>query len=66
MVKAFVVRAILVTAAAVVLHGLVLLAQSVTPPGKFIPTEQWQKELAENKPTLGIVAGQPRGWYRTS
>lgn len=40
------------------MHGLGLLAQIVTPPGKFIASAQWKKELDENRPTLGIVAGQ--------
>jgi mannose-6-phosphate isomerase-like protein (cupin superfamily) len=43
---------------AVLVHGIVLLAQTVTPPGKYISAEQWQRELDASKPALGIVAGQ--------
>jgi oxalate decarboxylase/phosphoglucose isomerase-like protein (cupin superfamily) len=43
---------------AALVHGLVLLAQTVTPPGKFIPTAEWQHDLDASKPSLGIVAGQ--------
>ena len=43
---------------AALVHGVVFFAQSVTPPGKYISTEQWQKELNANQSSLGIVAGQ--------
>jgi mannose-6-phosphate isomerase-like protein (cupin superfamily) len=50
----------LVSMAALLVHGLVVLAQmqKETPPGKYTPKAQWQKDLDENKPTLGMVAGQ--------
>lgn len=48
----------LAIAAAALARQLVLVAQTVTPPGKYISTVQWNKELNEDKPALGIVAGQ--------
>jgi mannose-6-phosphate isomerase-like protein (cupin superfamily) len=51
--------ALLVVMAALSLHDLVGMAQGrVTPPGKFIPSAQWKKMLDDDKPALGIVAGQ--------
>jgi mannose-6-phosphate isomerase-like protein (cupin superfamily) len=58
MTKRFVVLTVVPGLAAALVQGLVLYAQSKTPPGKYISTEQWQKELAANTPALGIVAGQ--------
>jgi len=49
---------ILVAVTAGLVQGLIVLAQGTTPPGKYIPSAQWKKELDENKPSLGIVAGQ--------
>jgi len=56
--KRLVLLTILVAASATLVHGLVLLAQAVTPPGKYIPGAQWKKALDDNKPALGRVAGQ--------
>ena len=51
--------ALLMMMAALSLHDLVVMAQgAVTPPGKFIPSAQWKKMLDDDKPALGIVAGQ--------
>jgi hypothetical protein len=47
-----------ILALGILMHGLVLLAQIVTPPGRFIPSAQWKKELDAHQPALGIVAGQ--------
>jgi Cupin len=59
MTKKVLFRALLLIMAALSLHDLVGMAQGVmTPPGKFIPSAQWKKMLADNKPELGIVAGQ--------
>jgi mannose-6-phosphate isomerase-like protein (cupin superfamily) len=44
--------------AAALVQSLVVLAQTVTPPGTYISTDQWRKELDASKPALGIVAGQ--------
>jgi len=56
--KRLMLSTILVAMTAALVHGLVLLAQSVTAPGKYIPSAQWKKELDDNRPALGIVAGQ--------
>jgi mannose-6-phosphate isomerase-like protein (cupin superfamily) len=56
--KRLIASTVILCAAAGLLHGLVLVAQSLTPPGKFIPVVQWQQELDASKPALGIVAGQ--------
>lgn len=56
--KSLVLSTILIAMTAALVHGLVLLAQGVTPPGKYISSAQWKKELDDNKPKLGIVAGQ--------
>jgi mannose-6-phosphate isomerase-like protein (cupin superfamily) len=48
----------LLASAAALVQGLVVLAQTVTPPGRYISAEQWRKDLDANKPALGIVAGQ--------
>ncbi len=58
MSKKFVMLTVFAAVMAALVQGLVLLAQTVTPPGKFIPVAQWQKDLDANKPSLGIVAGQ--------
>jgi mannose-6-phosphate isomerase-like protein (cupin superfamily) len=44
--------------AAALVQGLVVLAQTVTRPGRYISAEQWRKDLDASKPSLGIVAGQ--------
>jgi hypothetical protein len=50
---------VLVVMAALAVHDLVGMAQGrVTPPGKFIPSTQWKKMLDDDKPALGVVAGQ--------
>jgi mannose-6-phosphate isomerase-like protein (cupin superfamily) len=52
-------RALFVVMAALSIHDLVGMAQvAATPPGKFIPSAQWKKMLEDDKPALGIVAGQ--------
>ena len=59
MTKRLAFGALLVVMAALSLHDLVGMAQGrVTPPGKFIPSAQWKKMLDDDKPALGIVAGQ--------
>ena len=58
MSKRLMLPTIQVATTAVLVHGLVLLAQTVTPPGKYISSSQWKKELDDNRPALGIVAGQ--------
>ena len=59
MTKRLLLSAPLVMTAALVLHDLVGVAQAVaTPPGKFIPAAQWKKSLDDDKPALGLVAGQ--------
>ena len=58
MIKRFIAMTILLGVIAALVHGLVLFAQTVTPPGKYIPAEQWHKDLDASTPNLGIVAGQ--------
>ena len=58
MTKKFMVLTIFLGVTAALVHGLVVLAQTVTPPGKYISTAQWHKDLDASKPNLGIVAGQ--------
>ena len=58
MTRKFIVLSIFFGVTAALIHGLVLFAQIVTPPGKYISTEQWQRDLDASKPALGIVAGQ--------
>ena len=59
MTKKVLLSALLVIMAALSLHDLVGMAQSaMTPPGKFISSAQWKKILDDDKPALGIVAGQ--------
>jgi hypothetical protein len=31
---------------------------TATPPGRFIPSAQWKKMLDDDKPALGLVAGE--------
>jgi mannose-6-phosphate isomerase-like protein (cupin superfamily) len=54
----FIVLTIFLGSAAALVQGLVVLPQTVTPPGRYISAEQWRKELDASKPALGIVAGQ--------
>jgi len=54
----FIMPTIFLVVAAALVQGLVVLAQAVTPPGRYISTEQWRKDLDASKPNLGIVAGQ--------
>jgi mannose-6-phosphate isomerase-like protein (cupin superfamily) len=56
--RKFIVLTIFVGVTAALVHGLVLVAQRVTPPGKYISTEQWRRDLDASQPALGIVAGQ--------
>src|SRR6266850_246975 len=59
MTRRLIVGALLVVTAALALHDLVGMAQGVmTPPGKFVASAQWKKMLDDDKPALGIVAGQ--------
>jgi hypothetical protein len=59
MTKRLTLGALLVLMAALSRHDLVGIAQgALTPPGKVIPSAQWKKMLDEDKPALGIVAGQ--------
>ena len=59
MTKRLIFGALLIIMAALSLHDLAGMAQGViTPPGKFIPSAQWKKMLDDDKPELGIVAGQ--------
>jgi hypothetical protein len=59
MTKRLMFAALLVIMAALSLHDLVGMAQgTVTPPGRFIPSAQWKKMLDDDKPALGLVAGQ--------
>lgn len=58
MTKHLILRAMLIASVVSVAHSVVLTEQSATPPGKYIPTAQWIKQLDDNKPSLGIVAGQ--------
>ena len=48
--KNLVVSAILIAMTAALVHGLVLLAQTVTPPGKYISTFSPRNSLEENRP----------------
>jgi hypothetical protein len=51
--------ALLTVMAALSLHDLVGMAQGImTPPGRYIPASQWKKMLDDDKPALGLVAGQ--------
>jgi hypothetical protein len=56
--KKLILCTMLVAMVAVLVHGLVLLAQTVTQPGRYISSAQWKKDLDESKPALGMVAGQ--------
>ena len=57
--KRLIYGALLIVMAALSLHDLVGMAQGVmTPPGTFIPSAQWKKTLDDDKPELGVVAGQ--------
>jgi hypothetical protein len=57
--KRAMVRALLTVMAALSLHDLVGMAQGImTPPGRYIPVSQWKKMLDDDKPALGLVAGQ--------
>ena len=59
MTKRLTYGALLIVMVALSLHDLVGMAQGVmTPPGTFIPSAQWKKTLDDDKPELGIVAGQ--------
>jgi mannose-6-phosphate isomerase-like protein (cupin superfamily) len=59
MTKRLLLGALLVMMAALSVHDFVVMAQAVvTPPGEFIPAAQWRKILDDDKPALGIVAGQ--------
>jgi len=59
MAKRLMFGALLVVMAALSLHDLVGMAQgAVTPPGRFVPSAQWKKILDDDKPALGVVAGQ--------
>ena len=57
--KRLIYGALLIVMAALSLHDLVGMAQGgMTPPGRFIPSAQWKKTLNDDKPELGVVAGQ--------
>ena len=59
MTKRVVLGVLLSVMAALSIHDLVGMAQgAMTPPGRFIPSTQWKKMLDDDKPALGIVAGQ--------
>jgi Cupin domain len=59
MTKRLLLGALLTVMATLSLHDLIGMAQgAVTPPGKYIPSAQWKRMLDDDKPTLGIVAGQ--------
>ena len=59
MAKRSMFGALLAVMAALSLHDLAGFAQSaMTPPGKFVASEQWKKMIDDDKPALGIVAGQ--------
>jgi mannose-6-phosphate isomerase-like protein (cupin superfamily) len=59
MTKKLLFRVLLIIMAALSLDDLVGMAQrAITPPGKFIPSAQWKKMLDDDKPELGVVAGQ--------
>ena len=55
--KRLLLSTLLVATTAALVHGLVLLAQVVTPSGKFTPSSQWRKEL-DGQTGPGIVAGR--------
>jgi hypothetical protein len=57
--KRTIVGALLTVMAALSLHDLVGMAQGImTPPGRYIAVSQWKKILDDDKPALGLVAGQ--------
>lgn len=58
MMKNMLMLALVLAAAAAVGRQVHLMAQAVTPPGKYISVAEWTKALDDNNPTLGIVAGQ--------
>lgn len=59
MTKRLMFGSLLVMMAALSLHDLVGMAQGlVTRPGRFVPSAQWKKSLDDDKPALGVVAGQ--------
>src|SRR5262245_46950066 len=59
MMKRLTLGVLLLVMAALAVHDLVGIAQGrVTPPGKFISSTEWKKMLDDDKPALGIVAGQ--------
>ena len=59
MTKRLLLGALLTVMATLSLHDLIGMAQGVvTPPGKYIPSAQWKMMLDDDKPALGIVAGQ--------
>ena len=59
MTKKLTFGALLVIMAALSLHDLVGIAQGTrTPPGRFVPSAEWNRMLEADKPQLGIVAGQ--------
>lgn len=59
MMKRLTWRALLTVMAALSLHDLAGMAQSAdTPPGKYVPAARWKRMLDDDKPALGIVAGQ--------
>ena len=59
MTKRLIVGALLTVLVALSLHDRVGMAQvAMTPPGKFISSAQWKKIIDDDKPALGIVAGQ--------
>jgi mannose-6-phosphate isomerase-like protein (cupin superfamily) len=51
-------RGIAVTISGALLYGLVLFAQTATPPGKYISKEQWQKDLDASRSGLGVGASE--------
>jgi mannose-6-phosphate isomerase-like protein (cupin superfamily) len=54
----------LILGTVLILAGVLLLLapgfgqSAATPPGKFISSEQWKKMIDDDKPRLGMVAGQ--------
>ena len=59
MTKRLMFAGLLVIMAGLSLHDLVGIAQGVvTRPGTFIPSARWKKMLDDDKPALGVVAGQ--------
>jgi mannose-6-phosphate isomerase-like protein (cupin superfamily) len=56
--KRLIALTIVLGVAGAVVHQLIVLGQTVTPPGKYVPVAQWKTELDASKPALGIVAGQ--------